>query len=85
MSLCRIESKYFLPLYGISKIGVHVYVGEIKHYNFMNGEGTTVALNTFRSPDPKLLICGAYCNTDSYEKSSHSLGMEQLVSSLHIS
>lgn len=62
-----------------------VYVGEIKHYNLMNGEGTTVALNTFHSPDPNQLISGACCNKDSYEKSSHSLGMEQLVSSLHIS
>jgi len=58
---------------------VRVYVGEIKHYTFMNGAGSTVALNTFHSPDPKLLISGACCNTESYEKNSHSLGMEQFL------
>lgn len=68
MSLCRIADKCFLPLYSISKIGMPVYGGEIKHYNLTNGEGTTVALNTFHSPDPKQLISGACSNKDSYEK-----------------
>lgn len=83
MCLCRIGG--FLPLYSISKTEVDVYVGETRRCNFMNSKGTTEALNTFHSPDPKLLISAAYHNRDSYEKSSHSLGMEQLVSSLHIS
>lgn len=68
MCICRIAGKCFLPLCSISKIGAHVYVGEIKPYNFMNGEGTTVALNKFHSPDTKLLISGAYFNTDRHEK-----------------
>lgn len=82
MCLCRIGS--FLPLYSISKTEVDAYVGETRRCNFTNSKGTTVALNTFHSPDPKLLISAAYHKTDSYEKSSHSLGMQQLVSSLHV-